>query len=338
MATWNNSEITISGSQFLIEKIESQLIVASNGNATYVDVTFNVNVNIPVTRYYFNSNNTLYISLGDIGRALVASGVTGSVVVCSVKDDYDTTQVNVTQQVMKGTSTLISNNQIPQREQLDLGSATVPYFFYFIDFGSRTYEVQKSYDNGATWNLQNTYTVLGGEPLFFNFNYSNVGDLARVVDVTGGGSVEVWRCSKANAENGCNFEAVGFNWECDYGEQKFGWAEIIGVERKVESVAVANNEGWINDATFKNLKSFTLQLKCVAKGLTKEEVCYFDDLFTSNNVTLVSCTETILLSYLQIYGALTDISIKVNGDTKRVITNERTNLEFTLEILKVKSL
>lgn len=338
MATWNNSEMTISGSQFLIEKIDSQLVVTSNGNATYVDVTFNANINIPITRYYFNSNNTLYISLGDIGRALVASGVTGSVVVCSVKDDYDTTQVNVTQDVVRGISTLISTNQCPQRVQLELASIIEPYVFWAVPAFGTDFEVQSSNDNGATWSVVGTYrrNPAGIEPLAFDFNYNVPGIIARVVDVTAGGSDEIWRCSKVTGW--CNFSFVGFEWVSDSGYKKFGWAEVVGVERKVDSTAIANNEGWINDATFKNLKNFTLQLKCLVRGLPQDEVCYFDDLFTSNEVIFSSTNEAYLLSLLSIYGALTDISIKVNSDTKRVITNERTDLEFTLEILKVKSL
>ena len=329
MATWTQGSLSVEGAPTMYEKIDSQIIVTTTGGASSVRVQW-LALGLSDTTYYFDANSRIQIPLGDVGRAMVEAGLTGSQPVAVVTDDLaPMNTVTVMMNVYAGGS--MPEYYVAQRRMVD-HTFGVHYLFCLDPGMSYTADWSKSTDGGATWGAATTMTsdVFG----IVDMHTATVaGEIFRIVK----SGVEVWRGKVESLP--CEEAAAAFIWVADNGASKFGYADIVSVGRKVTERVELDHHGatqWWAGAFVDERKNWTYQLSLVARDLAADEACYFDDLFTSNKVTMMSCSALPVVAAVQLIGNI-EATCRVTNALKRKISAGRYDVAIEMEIMQLKS-
>lgn len=162
-----------------------------------------------------------------------------------------------------------------------------------VDFGS---VVSATFQrlSGGVWTSGNTYTVTGTEPTasVMQITEGLTGSVQAVRLVDGGGVV-MWQAAIEQVNNVCQLRRLALlRWRSDlFAKYKNFWFEVVSIERKqTEKVSLMYQSGEIeHNGQFANeRRNWSYYITVQTEAVTDDELRYFEDLFTSPEVTMIT--------------------------------------------------
>lgn len=325
----SNSEIKVDGLGLYAGYAEEVWTVKlkSGGTATYCDVDYHSALSLPTTRYWFDADGEIVLTMGDLARALVDAGVTGaSVQVMQVTDNITQTALAVSAGVYAGIYPVVAGRAYPPRQVIDSGSAfSVP--FSGNPLMSETYTPETS-DDGVTWTAQTSVTTDDYREALVPLPMGTT----KFVRLKLGASV-VWQCRQMT--EWCGDTAL-LQWTSDSGKTKTWRFEAVSVEREVTETQTTEGSGVFRSTFFPTRKNWKLKATIKVSGLATDETWYFDDLVTGE-VTACTFTTYLTMSYIALYGQTPWQAVVTDKKITRSLTAQTTDLTFKLDLLQVRN-
>lgn len=342
--TWDNTEIEVTGSPTLFEKIESQFIVKKKAGATasYIDVTWSNDLCLTPNRYYFNLGGEVHIITTELVRMLIADGHAGNgYTIMTVEDDVSGTPLPITITLQKGIFYLWDGEKPvlpPVRLIVFQNVWTTLNIEIFASASVFTNPCHLQYltSEGPWMNMGAPVTLDGYNPNSISFTLATIENNLRIVDDNGD---VIWQTveQEFRGESDCAKIAL-VEWMSDYGNKKNWVFEILNQTRTINQseTLINDNSSSFAGSFFKRKSNQVLSLELALFGLSEQELRYFDDLFMSDEVTCYPSTIKDIRRLYNTYGAVPSAMIK----DKKVVQNydnKRRDLHISLDLFTIKS-
>ena len=324
---WNNTKITVEGSQTLFACFESNFVVSFTG-ATLITVTYHSALGISPATYYADDSNKCYLPTGDLVRALTEQGITGSTTLFTAVDDVDGTPVAVTVKLERGYNQRSQDGQYPPRV-VPITNSSQRFYFGLPPVGTwpQAYTIEQSIDGGATWSTLTTGTTDGD--IYVSLLTLFAGKMLRLyLDVSP--TIERWR-GQVVAKS-CNETAL-VEWVDDYGGKREWTFEVEKTEREVNDTrAVADTANFFGGTFPHTKKNWTWRVSVVVRGLTESELCYFDSLVTGEVTNFMPTGDSVLTWAVPLMQAQPVTARVTDKKITNTVYQERNDLRMTFEV------
>lgn len=206
-----------------------------------------------------------------------------------------------------------------------------------VDFGT-TPSATFQRLSGGTWTSGNTYTVTGTEPTASVMQITE-GLTAHVeaVRLVDGDGVIMWQARIEQVKESCLLLRFALlRWRSDlFAKFKNYWFEVVNVERKqTEKISLMYQSGEIeHNGQFANeRRNWAYYITVQTELATAEELRYFEDLFTSPEVTAIAATTGVSELHKS-------VRVAIDGTSKQVTYKpQRARLQFGVLVSKFWSL
>lgn len=206
-----------------------------------------------------------------------------------------------------------------------------------VDFGS---VVSATFQrlSGGVWTSGNVYTVTGTEPTasVMQITEGLIGTVQAVRLIDGNGVV-MWQAAIEQVNSACQLRRLALlRWRSDlFAKFKNFWFEVVSIERKqTEKVSLMYQSGEIeHNGQFANeRRNWSYYITVQTEAVTDDELRYFEDLFTSPEVTMITGATGV-------YELDGSSRVAVDGTSKSVTYKpQRARLQFGLLVSKFWSI
>ena len=202
-----------------------------------------------------------------------------------------------------------------------------------VDFGS---VVSATFQrlSGGVWTSGNTYTVTGTEPTASVMQITEgLTGYVQAVRLIDGNGVVMWQAAIEQVNNVCQLRRLALlRWRSDlFAKFKNFWFEVVSIERKqTEKVSLMYQSGEIeHNGQFANeRRNWSYYITVQTEAVTDDELRYFEDLFTSPEVTMITGSTGVA----ELNGSS---RVAVDGTSKSVTYKpQRARLQFGLLVSK----
>ena len=328
----SNTEIEVDGYTLMSGMDEVFTVKLKAGaTSTYVDIDYNSVLGIPTTRYYFDPDGEVVLPMGDLTRAMVDGGVSGSgVTVMTVTDEATQTALAVTCNVFEGIIPVTDGPAFPPRKCIYFGSGmSVP--FVGDPLVTETYDIYTSAD-GATWSGPTSVTTdtshheaLVSLPSTSSHTFTKI--------CRSGQTEPLWKCKQRRDWCG---DIAYFEWKSDSGKTKRWCFEVVSVDRETKETRTTEGSGVFRGSFFPTAKNWYLSATIKVRDLEDDETWYFDD-FVTGEILGSTIQSYIAMSYIAAFGSSPWAARVTDKKVSRPIAGSTTDLTFKVELMQVRN-
>lgn len=328
-----NAQIRVTGMPSAMEFGDGVLTIEKKVGATATAVTVTwTSLGLAPALYNFDNQGLIIIPTGDIVRAMVAGGTYGAgVTLCEVKDNTTNTPMSVVISILRGDGGILNDRFVTPRNMYLYANGRYNAFC-FNPLTTTTADWERSTDGGATWTTAEA-GVTSSEGLWRpNVTAVQEGDLWRVND---SGSI-LWQ---GRVRPLCELgEMCALIWQDDQRNQRQWCFEVVEVVRQVtetQEVERIRAGEFMPSSFYSVAKNFTYSLKLRVRGLSRDEVGYFDSLITSPEVVAYP-NSAVTIPWIALYSGGVQPVCNVTGKTFRRGFGETADITFDVDIIKFK--
>lgn len=328
----SNTEIEVDGYTLMSGMDEVFTVKLKAGaTSTYVDIDYNSVLGIPTTRYWFDQDGEVVLPMGDLARAMVDGGVSGTgITVMTVTDEATQTALAVACNVFEGIVPVTGGPAFPPRKCIYIGAGmSVP--FVGNPLVTENYDIYTSTD-GATWTGPTTVTTdtshheaLVSLPSTSSHIFTKI--------CRSGETEPLWQCKQRRDWCG---DFAYFEWKSDSGKTKRWCFEVVSVDREVKDTRTTEGSGVFRGSFFPTAKNWVLSATVKVRDLEDDETWYFDD-FVTGEITGSSIQSYVAMSYVAAYGASPWAARVTDKKVSRPVVGATSDLTFKVELMQVRN-